>query len=117
MTIRGSVMAFDMLRPVLAYCVGKLICAYADGVHAAQRRQQHATFAGIFTLRTWNSAGNPYQANQSVNANVLKLGGREMNGLIYGFPFDGVITVNRVILKEGYTIDDLQERVAELSEW
>lgn len=39
-----------------------------------------------------------------------------MNGLINGFPYDGVVTVNRVILKTGYTIDDLQERVAELCE-
>ena len=39
-----------------------------------------------------------------------------MNGLISGFPYDGVVTVNRVILKSGYTIDDLQERVAELCE-
>jgi hypothetical protein len=30
--------------------------------------------------------------------------------LISGFPSDGVVTVNRVILKEGYTVDDLQER-------
>ncbi|WJW76759.1 ligand-binding protein SH3 [Thiohalobacter sp. IOR34] len=39
-----------------------------------------------------------------------------MTGLIPGFPHDGVVTVNRVILKHGYTVDDLQERVAELCE-
>ena len=39
-----------------------------------------------------------------------------MSGLIADFPFDGVVTVNRVILKSGYTVDDLQERVAELCE-
>lgn len=39
-----------------------------------------------------------------------------MNGLISNFPYDGVVTVNRVILKRDYTIDDLQERVAELCE-
>jgi hypothetical protein len=36
--------------------------------------------------------------------------------LISGFPSDGVITVNRVILKEGFDVDDLQERVALLCE-
>jgi hypothetical protein len=36
--------------------------------------------------------------------------------LIQGFPADGVITVNRVILKAGYDVDDLQERVALLCE-
>ena len=35
---------------------------------------------------------------------------------IPGFPHDGVVTVNRVILKEGYSVDDLQERVALLCE-
>lgn len=35
---------------------------------------------------------------------------------IPGFAHDGVITVNRVILKEGYSVDDLQERVALLCE-
>ena len=35
-----------------------------------------------------------------------------MNGLIAGFPYNGVVTVNRVILKPEYTVDDLQERVA-----
>jgi hypothetical protein len=39
-----------------------------------------------------------------------------MSGLIPGFPYGGVVTVNRVILKDGYTVDDLQERVAELCE-
>ena len=35
---------------------------------------------------------------------------------IPGFAHDGVVTVNRVILKDGYTVDDLQERVALLCE-
>lgn len=39
-----------------------------------------------------------------------------MSGLIPGFPGDGIVTVNRVILKEGYSVDDLQERVAVLCE-
>jgi len=39
-----------------------------------------------------------------------------MNNLISDFPHDGVITVNRVILKPGYSVDDLQERVALLCE-
>ena len=39
-----------------------------------------------------------------------------MSGFIPNFPHDGVVTVNRVILKEGYTVDDLQERVALLCE-
>jgi hypothetical protein len=39
-----------------------------------------------------------------------------MNGLIANFPYNGVVTVNRVILKPEYTIDDLQERVALLCE-
>ena len=39
-----------------------------------------------------------------------------MTGLIPNFPLDGVVTVNRVVLKDGYTVDDLQERVAELCE-
>jgi len=39
-----------------------------------------------------------------------------MAGLITNFPADGVVTVNRVILKDGYTVDDLQERVAVLCE-
>lgn len=36
--------------------------------------------------------------------------------LIAGFPDDGVVTVNRVILRPQYTVDDLQERVAMLCE-
>lgn len=39
-----------------------------------------------------------------------------MASLINGFPHDGVVTINRVILKPEYTIDDLQERVAVLCE-
>jgi len=39
-----------------------------------------------------------------------------MNGLIKNFPADGVVTINRVILKPEYSIDDLQERVAILCE-
>tara|TARA_Y100001935_G_scaffold255414_1_gene268296 strand:+ start:18807 stop:19256 length:450 start_codon:yes stop_codon:yes gene_type:complete len=39
-----------------------------------------------------------------------------MSNLIQNFDQTGVITVNRVILKQGYTIDDLQERVAVLCE-
>ncbi|MGV6826088.1 MAG: ligand-binding protein SH3 [bacterium] len=39
-----------------------------------------------------------------------------MSGLISNFPYDGVVTINRVILKPEYTIDDLQERVALMCE-
>ncbi|MBI4967033.1 MAG: ligand-binding protein SH3 [Rhodospirillales bacterium] len=39
-----------------------------------------------------------------------------MSGLIENFPQDGVVTVNRVILKPVFTIDDLEERVALLCE-
>lgn len=39
-----------------------------------------------------------------------------MAQLIHNFPHDGVVTINRVILKPGYTVDDLQERVAILCE-
>jgi hypothetical protein len=39
-----------------------------------------------------------------------------MPSLIPDFPHDGVVTVNRVVLKEGYSVDDLQERVAVLCE-
>jgi hypothetical protein len=39
-----------------------------------------------------------------------------MTGLIQGFPYNGVVTINRVILKPEYSVDDLQERVAELCE-
>ena len=36
--------------------------------------------------------------------------------LINGFPYNGVVTINRVILKPEYSVDDLQERVAYLCE-
>lgn len=36
--------------------------------------------------------------------------------LINNFPHDGVVTVNRVILRPEYTVDELQERVAMLCE-
>lgn len=39
-----------------------------------------------------------------------------MNTLINNFNPDGVVTINRVILKSEYTVDDLQERVAVLCE-
>ena len=39
-----------------------------------------------------------------------------MSNLINGLPSDGVVTVNRVILKPEFTVDDLQERVAMLCE-
>jgi hypothetical protein len=39
-----------------------------------------------------------------------------MAELIPGFPSDGVVTINRVMLKPEYTVDDLQERVAMLCE-
>ena len=39
-----------------------------------------------------------------------------MTQLINDFPSDGVVTVNRVLLKTGYTVDDLQEHVAMLCE-
>lgn len=39
-----------------------------------------------------------------------------MSSLINNFPHDGVVTINRVILRPEYTIDDLQERVAMLCE-
>ena len=39
-----------------------------------------------------------------------------MNSLIANFSQDGIITVNRVILKPEYSVDDLQERVALLCE-
>ena len=39
-----------------------------------------------------------------------------MSGLIANFPTDGVVTLNRVILKPEYSVDDLQERVAFLCE-
>ena len=37
-------------------------------------------------------------------------------GLIHNFPHDGVVTINRVILKPEYSLDDLQEKVAFLCE-
>jgi len=39
-----------------------------------------------------------------------------MTSLISNFPHDGVVTINRVILKPEYSMDDLQERVAFLCE-
>jgi len=39
-----------------------------------------------------------------------------MSGLIPNFPADGTVTVNRVILKEEYSVDELEERVAVLCE-
>lgn len=39
-----------------------------------------------------------------------------MSSLIKGFSTDGVVTVNRVILKPEYTVEDLEERVATLCE-
>jgi len=39
-----------------------------------------------------------------------------MSGFIPGFDSDGVVTVNRVIIKSGYTVEDLEERVALLCE-
>jgi len=39
-----------------------------------------------------------------------------MSGFIPDFPNDGVVTVNRVILKPEFDTDDLQERVAMLCE-
>lgn len=39
-----------------------------------------------------------------------------MSGLIANFPHNGVVTINRVVLKPDYTVDDLQERVAFLCE-
>jgi len=39
-----------------------------------------------------------------------------MSSLIPDFPYNGVVTVNRVILKPEYSVDELQERVAVLCE-
>ena len=39
-----------------------------------------------------------------------------MSGFIPGFDSDGVVTVNRVLLKPRYTVEDLEERVALLCE-
>lgn len=39
-----------------------------------------------------------------------------MSDLIPNFPSDGVITINRIILKPEYTVEDLEEKVAVLCE-
>ena len=39
-----------------------------------------------------------------------------MSSLINGLNNDGIVTVNRVILRPEYTVSDLEERVAELCE-
>jgi len=39
-----------------------------------------------------------------------------MSGFIPGFNDDGVVTINRVLLKPEYSVDDLEERVALLCE-
>jgi hypothetical protein len=39
-----------------------------------------------------------------------------MASLINGFSADGVVTVNRVILKPEFSVDDLEERIATLCE-
>lgn len=39
-----------------------------------------------------------------------------MSSFIPGFPSEGVVTVNRVVLKPEFDVDDLQERVAMLCE-
>ena len=39
-----------------------------------------------------------------------------MRSFIPDFPHDGVVTVNRVVLRDGCSMDDLQERVAMLCE-
>jgi len=39
-----------------------------------------------------------------------------MTNLITGFPHNGVVTINRVILKPEYSMEDLEERVAVLCE-
>lgn len=39
-----------------------------------------------------------------------------MSGFIPGFDSDGVVTVNRVLLRQEYSIEDLEERVALLCE-
>jgi hypothetical protein len=39
-----------------------------------------------------------------------------MSQLISGFDGDGIVTVNRVILRPNFTVDDLEMRVAELCE-
>ena len=39
-----------------------------------------------------------------------------MSGFIPNFPHDGVVTINRVILKPQFQVEDLEERVAMLCE-
>lgn len=39
-----------------------------------------------------------------------------MSALIQGFPGDGVITINRILLKAEYSVEDLELRVAMLCE-
>jgi len=39
-----------------------------------------------------------------------------MSNLIANFPYNGVVTINRVLIRDGYSVDDLQERVAMLCE-
>lgn len=39
-----------------------------------------------------------------------------MTAFIPGFPADGVVTVNRVLLRPGFSVEDLEERVAMLCE-
>ena len=39
-----------------------------------------------------------------------------MSALINGFDGDGIVTVNRVILLPGFSVDDLEMRVAEMCE-
>ena len=39
-----------------------------------------------------------------------------MSGFIPGFDSDGIVTVNRVLLKPQYSVEDLEERVALLCE-
>lgn len=39
-----------------------------------------------------------------------------MSSLINGLDSDGVVTVNRVVLRPEYSVEDLEERVAELCE-
>lgn len=39
-----------------------------------------------------------------------------MSNLIQDFPHDGAVTINRVIIKPEYTLEDLEERVALLCE-
>jgi len=39
-----------------------------------------------------------------------------MSDLIHHFPADGIVTINRVLLKPQFTVDDLEERVSMLCE-